>query len=467
MFTLYRDLFDHNSDTLLYVQLYQYIKEEIISGRLRAGERLPSIRKAAADGGLSVTTVGLAYEQLETEGYVVSRPQSGFYVSTIPELKETGGKVPEQPPEQPEQTAEQKANFLYDPDSFDFRTWKKCISRVYSECTHELFSKSEAQGEAALRREIARYVYSSRGVHASPEQVVIAAGTQQLVSHLCRILKIAGIEHISVEKPGYDPVRRMFRDNGFSLADIPVKTDGIETDLLPANLPSAVYVCPANQFPTGAVMSAAKRYAILEWAKKNHSYIIEDDYDSPLRYFGRPIPALQGLDREERVVYLGSFSSTLFPAIRISYMVLPAPLLSIFRSFRDGYTQTCSKTEQLALAFFMEEGAYESNIRKLRTLYARKLQTALRAFRRYGSSHVVPYDTKSGVILVICVKGITDADALCRQGAEMGIRIAPFPEGSDPEDGQRFIIYYNQIPMEMLEARIRALCGALFSEDPL
>lgn len=460
MAALYSDLFDTNSETPLYVQLYHFMKDEIISGRLKAGERLLSIRKAAAESGLSVTTVRLAYEQLETEGYVECRPQSGFYVSEIPELKkEAAGDVNESP-EPSDQTGGQGIVYLCDPEAFDFRTWKKCISRVYNECTHQLFSRSDAQGERILRREIARYLYNARGVHAAEEQVVIAAGTQQLVSHLCRILKKAGIEFISVEDPGYDPVRRIFRDRGFSMAEIPVKKDGIETELLPANISSAVYVCPANQFPTGAVMSAAKRYAILEWAKKNGSYIIEDDYDSQLRYFGRPIPSLFGLDRDERVVYLGSFSSTLFPAIRISYMVLPAALLDIFRDLRDDYNQTCSKTEQLVLAFFMEEGAYESQIRKLRTLYARKLQTALRAFRKYGGETVVPYDTKSGVILVVRVNGSDSPAEFCSEGAKLGIRIVPFPEEADPESGRRYIIYYNQIPLKEIEPRIRALCEA-------
>ena len=423
MITLYKDLFDNNSDTALYVQMYQFIKGEIVLGRLRSGERLPSIRRAAEESGLSVTTVNLAYEQLETEGYVRSRPQSGFYVSELPEFgKEEArgqggggtraGKVPEN-----------VSDYLYDPAAFDFRAWRKCVDRVFRECTPQLFSRGEPQGEASLRREIARYVYESRGVHARPEQIVIGAGTQQLTAHLGRILKIAGIRHISVEDPGYMPVRNMFRDSGFSLMEIPVREDGIDTALLPVNLPSAVYVCPANQFPTGAVMSAARRYELLKWAKKNRSIIIEDDYDSQLRYFGKPIPALQGLDEAGRVVYLSSFSSTLFPAIRISYMVLPAGLLEIFRSIRDDYSQTCSKTEQLALAFFMEDGAYGSSIRKLRTLYSKKLQTAIAAFRTYGSGRVVPFDTKSGLILPVRLSEDTDPEDFCRRAAGLGIRI--------------------------------------------
>ena len=183
------------------------------------------------------------------------------------------------------------------------------------------------------------------------------------------------IEHVSVEDPGYMPVRSIFRDWGFSMNSIPVRGDGIVIESLPVNIRTAVYVSPQNQFPTGAVMPISRRHEILEWAEANDSIIIEDDYNSELRYTGMPIPALQGIDHSGRVVYLGSFSSTLFPAIRISYMVLPEEMVKLYVSMRNNYDQTCSKTEQLTLAEFMRRGYFHTNLRRVRKLYSGSYRT--------------------------------------------------------------------------------------------
>ena len=311
--------------TPLYIQLYNQIKEEILSHGLAAGDKLPSLRKLSAQLGVSITTTELAYNQLLVEGYIVSRPQSGFYVAEISSLKSDvdSSHTPIGAYNIDEYTMKD-APYMYDLSCFDFNKWKKCAAKVFNDYSHLLLFESDPQGEAALRFEIAKYIYSSRGVSASPDQIVIGAGTQQITSHLSRILMKLDVKHVSLESPGYLPVQSMFSDAGFTISHIPVASqEGIDIGRLPTNIPSAVYVSPSNQFPTGAVMPVGKRYELLKWAEENNSYIIEDDYDSELRYFGKPIPALQGLDENGRVVYLGSFSSTLFPAIKISYMVLP------------------------------------------------------------------------------------------------------------------------------------------------
>ena len=460
MIQLFSANIDHNKPISLYVQLYQYIKSEIVEGRLLAGERLPSLREAARQSGLSITTCSLAYGQLETEGYIFSKPQSGFYVADLPEMAGDVLPVNTESPAPSVQDAGAEPSARHDPEAFDFRSWRKCVTKVYNDCEDQLFTRGDAQGELALRKEIARYVYEARGVHASVEQIVVGAGTQQLTAHLGRILQKLGIAYVSVEEPGYLPVRRIFLDAGFRLREVPVGPEGLRIERLPVNIPSAVYVSPANQFPTGAVMPVAKRYELLEWAEENGSVIIEDDYDSELRYFGRPIPALQGLDKKGRVVYISSFSSTLFPAVRISYMVLPKRLTEIFASIRGDYSQTCSKTEQLALAFFMEEGTYESNIRKKRALYARKLTKAVRAFGKYGGDRIRPLDTRSGISLLLLPGEGLDVEAFCRRGAGLGLRILPPENGafsSGPE--KRMVFYYNQVPIDELDDLIRQLCA--------
>lgn len=445
--------FDHSNGSPLYIQLYQYLKNEITHGGIAAGEKLPSLRKLSKDLGISITTIELAYSQLLVEGYVTSKPQSGYYVAQIAGATPLSKLTENAEMEFAKYTFEESA-YKYDLSCFDFNKWKKCASKVLNEYSHLLLFESDPQGEAALRFEISKYVYKSRGVLASPDQIVIGAGTQQLTTHLCRIMRKMNIGHVATEDPGYLPVQNIFRDHGFSITKVPVDPDGIKIDKLPTNIPSAVYVSPSNQFPTGSIMPVGKRYRLLEWAKENHSFILEDDYDSELRYFGKPVPALQGLDQNSRVVYLGSFSSTLFPAIKISYMVLPKEMTPIFHAIKSDYTQTCSKTEQLTLALFMEEGLYYTNIRKLRNLYAQKLQVALNALSKYGSSIAQPANkTNSGINIILKVRTKKAPDDLCAMAKSIGLNVLPLASLTD-QDTAALIFYYNQIPLDEIETSV-------------
>lgn len=444
--------FDHEGTTPLYIQLYRYLKEEITCGNMAAGEKLPSLRRLSKDLSISVTTTELAYNQLLVEGYITSRPQSGYYVASITGISSRRDAVPAAALDFSSYTFED-SGYKYDLSCFDFNKWKKCMSRVLTDYSHLLLFESDPQGEPALRFEISRYVYSSRGVICSPDQIVIGAGTQQLTTHLCRIMKRMNIGHVATEDPGYLPVQNIFRDHGFAITRIPVARDGIIIEKLPTNIPSAVYVSPSNQFPTGSVMPVGRRYQLLEWAKENSSFVLEDDYDSELRYFGKPVPALQGLDKNDRVVYLGSFSSTLFPAVKISYMVLPRELMDIWSSIKSDYTQTCSKTEQLTLALFMEDGLYYTNIRKLRNLYSQKLQTALSAFTEHGKGFASPINTSSGINIMLKVRTKKDPAVLSEIARTIGLNVVPAASLTD-QDTAALIFYYNQIPIEEMESSI-------------
>ena len=277
--------FDNNSGASLYVQLYEHLKEEISEGHIRTGERLPSLRNMAKNLGVSVTTVKIAYDQLMVEGYLVSRPQSGFYAAQgagTENTNKTGNDL--MPVDQNTNsvfnvsaTGRTQTALSCDPDSFDFVKWKKCMTSVLNETPELLLTEGDRQGEPALREEISGYLYKSRGVVCTQDQVIISAGTQPLTAHLARILKMMDIVHVSFEDPGYMPVRSIFRDWGFSMSCIPVREDGIQIEKLPANIRTAVYVCPQNQFPTGALMPISRRRKLLEWAEENDSIIIEDD----------------------------------------------------------------------------------------------------------------------------------------------------------------------------------------------
>lgn len=262
---------------------------------------------------------------------------------------------------------------LTDPESFDFGKWEQCMKEVLDQTPELLLTEGDRQGEPVLRAEIADYLYHVRGVVCNQDQVIISAGAQQLINHLARILKLMDIEHVCTEYPGYMPVRSILRDWGFSISNIPVRDDGLAIEKLPTNIRTAAYVCPHSQFPTGAVMPISNQYLLLDWAEENDSLIIEDDYNSALRTSADSPPTLQGLDSGKRVVYMGTFSPTLFPAVRISYMVLPESMVELFNRIKDEYDQTCSKTEQLTLARFMHNGFFQENLDRVRKLYAEKL----------------------------------------------------------------------------------------------
>ncbi|MDD4564003.1 MAG: PLP-dependent aminotransferase family protein [Eubacteriales bacterium] len=457
--------FQPESAVPLYLQLYNYIKTAILSENILPSEKLPSLRSFSKRLGLSITTIELAYNQLMVEGYIYSKPQSGYYINEISSgmgsvHRDTESSLREASPNsQFDLFLDFEQNGYYDESCFNFVKWKKCLNHVLNEYSRLLLSEGDAQGEKALRREISKYVYQSRGVTCTPEQIVIGAGTQQIMGQLCTILMKMGITHITVEEPGYLPVRNIFRDRAFAMTAVPVGREGIPVEKLPANIRSAVYVSPSNQFPTGYVMPIGKRYDLLNWAVKNDSIVIEDDYDSELRYFGKPIPSLQGLDHNHKVVYLGSFSSTLFPSIKISYMILPAHMAEIFHTFHGDYTQTCSKTEQLTLALYMFQGFYQTNLKKLRTLYSQKLQAVLSLFEKWGKGFIQPINFSSGINMLVSVKSKKMPSQLCQEAYALGINTLPITSYIEAplENTVTLIFYYNQIPLKDMEAALKGL----------
>ncbi|MGI6256652.1 MAG: PLP-dependent aminotransferase family protein [Anaerovoracaceae bacterium] len=435
--------FSDNSAEPLYIQLYSYIRDAILSKEIVSGEKLPSLRNLSESLSLSLTTVETAYNQLAVEGYIYSKPKSGFYVRTMsyPGI----ASEPSGPPPADHAFVHREQNYLFDLSCFDFNKWKKCVNRILTDHPERLLFEGDPQGEPALRYEISKYVFQSRGVRCKPDQVVIAAGTQQITAHLSRIFKEMAIGHVALEEPGYLPVRNIFHDSGFAITPVEVKQDGITIEKLPGNISSAVYVNPSNQFPTGAIMPVGRRYQLLSWAERNNSFIVEDDYDSELRYFGNPIPALQGLDSRQRVIYLGSFSSTLFSAIKISFMVLPEEMLPIFNAIKDDYAQTCSKTEQLTLALFMEKGYYQTGLKKLRRLYAQKWAAVVDILS--SSPYVTTTGSPSGINMIISVHTKKTADELCREAISLGIFATPALTNAPRDEEVALVLYYNKLPL--------------------
>ncbi len=448
---------DNRDYKFKYEQLYEALREQILDGFIAADEKLPSLRGLAADLGISVTTVDQAYDQLVVEGYIVSRPQRGFFAKKVSRGPAWNGSEGTRSPAGSGQDDIESA-YIHDPSCFDFVKWKKCVNEVLNYHSERLLYESDPQGEPELREQVAEYVMRSRGVEASPERIVIGAGTQQMTSHIARILKKMGINLVSIEEPGYLPVRSMLRDAGFQINRIPVREDGIDISMLPGNIQSAVYVSPSNQFPTGAVMPVGRRYELLRWARDNGSVIIEDDYDSELRYFGRPVPAMKSLDDGDSVAYLGSFSSTLFPAVKISYMVLPRKMADIYQEIKGEYSQTCSKSEQLTLALFMKKGYYYTNIRRLRSLNSRKLERTVNAVEQHLRGRVTVQNTRSGLSVTLRVDpdGPRSSAELAAKAASIGLDMDPISAVTG-QDTSALTYYYSQIPIELIDKKIRDL----------
>lgn len=363
---------DKNSNIPLYRQLYASISNAIEMGNLPRGTKLPSIRKLSEDLMLSRTTVESAYHQLSVEGFIISRPQSGYFINThvLPSLSQKAHFVFNI------ESAELKPKIKYnlgsdsvDIQSADIKLWRSYVKDILKKQT-VITSYGSPQGEYELRNELSLYSYTVRGVVGNSDSIIIGAGTQSLLYLLCGILRESG-NTAAFEKGGFIKAEQVFSDFGFETTHINVDKNGINIDDLYNSNAKILFVNPSENILTGNPMKMNKRYEILKWAESNDSIIIEDDYNGELRYSSRPIPALQG-SCIDRVVYIGSFSKLLLPSVRIGYMVLPKSLLEKYKLKISLYNQTASKVEQLALAKYIKEGQLDRQLRRLRKTYYEK-----------------------------------------------------------------------------------------------
>ncbi|MEK4339048.1 MocR-like pyridoxine biosynthesis transcription factor PdxR [Brevibacillus sp. FSL L8-0710] len=322
-------------------------------------------------------------------------------------------------------------NILYDfhqarvdAEHFPYGLWRKYSNQCMRPENRNILNYGNRQGERALREEIARYLQRARGVACTPDQIVIGAGTQVLVQVLCFLLTLEE-RVVAMEEPGYDGVRTVFQHLGYKIAPIPLDEDGIDVEVLEASGATLIYITPSHQEPTGAVMPYARRIRLLQWAARSGAYIIEDDYDGEFRYQTKPIPSLQGLDTHERVIYLGTFSKSLLPSIRMSYMVLPPALLQIYGSQLYEYDQTASRIHQETLALFMKSGEWERHIRKMRTLYSKKHEAMLKSLHTYFGERIHVTGQNAG--LSVTVEAVSDlsAEELAQHALSVGIRVYP------------------------------------------
>ena len=412
----------------LYEQIYEHIRKEIKEGKLLAGERLPSTRALAEYLQVARSTVDYAYGQLLSEGYIESRPCKGYYACALEEMpwteepgEETGaqtqsGVVP--------LSGEGVIDFSpYDIDmtGFPFSVWKKITKHILNCANSDLFARGEAQGDYGLRLTISRYLHSSRGVNCRPEQVIVGAGNDYLLLLLEKIL--GRHVRIAMENPTYKRSYRIFQSFSYPISTVDMDEWGMRADRLERENVSAVYVMPSHQFPTGTVMPIGRRMELLRWAAREpERYLIEDDYDSEFRFRGKPIPALQASDRHGRVIYLGTFSKAIAPAIRVSFLVLPESLLEKYLRECGFYSCTVSRIDQSILDEFIREGYFERHLNKMRKIYRAKHELLLNLLQPFREEFDISGEN-AGLHLVLTSRGGSAERELVRRAAEQGVRV--------------------------------------------
>lgn len=357
----------------LYEQIYRHIVREIRAGRLREGEKLPSKRELCAHLKVSRSTVETAYELLVAEGYVRSVPRSGLYVNAVAALGEyVRGDAPKPTASKAEKPAERYvfSTGAVDTSIFPYALWSR-LSKEAMQLGPELLRRGDGQGDEPLRAVLCEFLRQYRGVVCEPEQIIIGAGMDYLLDLAMKLLDEKAL--YGLEDPGYGATYRTIAANRGQMVPIPLDKDGLSIAALKASQADIAYVTPSHQFPMGVTMPVGRRSQLLKWAEeKENRYVIEDDYDSEFRYATRPIPAMQGLDHGGKVIYIGTFSRTIAPSIRIAYLVLPETLLRRYQSALRATPSTVSRFEQRTLYRFIETGAYARHLRRVGNLYRQR-----------------------------------------------------------------------------------------------
>ncbi|QWV98300.1 PLP-dependent aminotransferase family protein [Geomonas nitrogeniifigens] len=417
----------------LYKQLYTQLREHILSGKLPANTRLPSVRQMAVELSASCNTVDGAYQELYAEGYIYSRPRSGYFVSPLDHEvapHSLSGKKGENNLVQPYQS-----HFAYDfhpahldPESFPTELWRKCLTEGLRRNSREFSHYGDLQGSWGLRCSIHSYLEKSRGVTCDPDQIIVSAGLHQGLEIIAHLLQ-GQHTMVAVENPGYHLPRTVFQNHGYTICPVPVGIGGIELDQLKAGSATIAYVTPSHQLPLGYVMPVANRLALIEWAESGGRFIIEDDYDSELRYQGNPIPSLQGLRPTGNIIYSGTFSKILSPELRLSYLVLPYSLLARYRQLYRDYNSSVSLVEQRAMECFMEQGHWERHIRRMRTVYKKKHDMLLRSVETHFGRRAVVIGQGAGLHVVIRLPETPYSEAeIIDKAAQKGIRLLRFSD---------------------------------------
>jgi GntR family transcriptional regulator/MocR family aminotransferase len=440
---------DSSQKIPMYRQLYEWFRGAILAGQLRPGQRVPSTRNLAAELKLSRIPVSTAYEQLYAEGYLETFVGAGTCVArSIPDeaLKPAIGEIRERQVSKsnalrkvsrrvalmrvPAQTWSNKLVAfrvsLPALEHFPNQVWSKLVNRHSRKPTRQLMAYGDAKGYAPLREAIAEYLGAARAVRCEPSQILVTTGSQQGLQLSAQVLLDAN-ERVWIEEPGYPGARQALAMAGAELVPVPVDHEGINVaeGIRRARGAHAVYITPSHQYPLGVTMTAARRMLLLNWAARTGAWIIEDDYDSEYRLGGRPIASLQGLDTDARVIYVGTFSKVVFPALRLGYVVVPRDLVEAFSTARDATDQFSSTLYQAVMTDFIREGHFSRHIRRMRMIYLQRRTALVEAIRERMGDQLEVIGAEAGMHLVALLPpGVSDV-AISSKAAAMGISAMP------------------------------------------
>lgn len=430
---------DNNSRKPLYEQIYDYIRIEIADGKISCGEKLPSTRFLAKYLQVSRSTVALAYEQLLSEGYIESEPCRGYYASNISELYIDEEKTYLPPRYSREMKVSEpmvekyRINFSANRNEFQYfpyNAWRKISKELLAEDDPTLFYSGEPAGEWDLRQAIGNYLYHARGVNCKNNQIIVGAGNEYLLILLAQVL--GSTKRVAMENPTYLKAYQTLLKMKYEMISVTRDKDGISIDDLRRIDPDIVYTMPSHQFPLGTVMPMKRRLELLHWAaEKEGRYIIEDDHDSEFRYKGKPIPSLQGSDQNGKVIYIGTFSKSISPAIRVSYMVLPETLLAAYNANCGFYAATVPKEQQKLLAEFLNQGYFERYLNKMRRIYKAKHDYFLALLKKEKWVHKI-YGDYAGMHLLVEMNTRMPTEEVVEKAKQKGIRVYALEEYKIP-----------------------------------
>jgi GntR family transcriptional regulator / MocR family aminotransferase len=475
--------FERNSGGPFYKQIYEGYRAAILSGRLQPGQRLPSTRALALELKISRLPVITAYEQLLHEGYLEGKIGAGTYVKdSIPDELTRPLLAPKPASQRPglrlpmKETASQasntpSANELLGPfrvslpalDQFPQKIWSRLASRHAKNLSIEHMAYADPAGHQPLREEIAQYLRAARAVHCEAGQILIVSGSQMALQ-ICAMALLSSRDTVCIEEPGYPGARDALRSTGADLIPIPLDEEGIDVSDLGARGTKVrvVYVTPSHQYPLGLSMSASRRLELLAWAKQNQSWILEDDYDSEYRYASRPLGALQGMDSASRVIYIGTFSKVLFPALRLGYLVVPPSLLNRFLQLRETLDIFSPTLYQLVLTDFLQEGHFARHLRRMRAIYFRRRNALVESLRTDLAEFLTPCNTDAGLHLSAFLhRGMDDLEVV-RRAAQRGISASALSAcymGKRPKKG--LILGFGGADESLIHPAAQTLCKVI------
>lgn len=469
----------------LHRQLFETLRAAILDGRLGAGARLPSTRDLARELGVSRNTVMNAYDQLVAEGFLDGRTGAGTFVSeTMPGelIRARARRLPESRLGENPELSRRGSLLAGAPirdagpagpairpfrsgvpalDAFPTETWARLAGRSWRSAPAGHLGYGHAAGHPELRRQIAAYLRLSRGVRCTEEQVIVVSGSQQAFDLTARLLLDPG-DVVWMEDPGYAGVRGALLGAGIRIAPVPVDAEGLDVAAGVRIAPEArlVSVTPSHQYPMGVTMSLSRRLALLEWASQAGAWILEDDYDAEFRYSGRALEALQGLDDEGLVIYAGTFSKVLAPALRLGYLVVPPGLVEAFATAREVADRHAPTMEQAVLADFMAEGHFARHLRRMRTLYAERQAALIAAARELPAGLIEVRPAEAGLHVVGWLPPGRDGTEVAQRAAATGVDVHPFiAPGDPPRHG--LMLGYAPYTAEDIRASMARLAGVL------